>query len=176
MEFNKEKFKNLVHYICRSKATEPEKLGKTKLHKILWYSEGRSFLLRGEILTGGSYIKKQYGPFSPNLDEILNELKTEGLLTIHPVDFYGKEQIQLIGKGAPDTSLFTDKQLRTIDNVVEQICEDHTAQSISDKSHGEIWRIAADGEPLPFEAVLVENLAPISDEDIEWAKAELANQ
>lgn len=174
MDFDKGKFKKLVHYVCRKTSADPDKLGLVKLHKILWYSEGRSYVARGESLTGETYIKKQRGPFSTHLPDIIKELEKEGELFTRKVDYHGYEKMELIGKGEPDLSLFTDSELRTIDSIIDQICDGQTAASISEKSHDEIWEMAADGEPLPIAAMLVARLAPITDEDIAWANEEIA--
>lgn len=174
MEFNREKFKNMVHYICRRTATTPEKLGKTKLHKIVWFSEAKRFMLRGEKIIGERYVKKPYGPFAYHMEEIIKELSSENKLFQRKADYYGMEQIQLIGKGEPNLSLFSPDELQLIDETLEDICEGHTASSISDKTHGMIWQIAADEEPIPIETVLVAQLAPITNADIDWAKAEIA--
>lgn len=173
MQFNREKFKALVHYICRE-CRDPSKLGKTKLHKILWFSDGQNYMRRAEPITGERYIKMLYGPCADHLDSVLKELVKDDKLFIRTVDFRGYEKFEFFGKGDPDKDLFSDKELLLIDGVIKNITEDHTATSISDRSHNAIWEMAVMGEELPYEAILGRP-AKITDDDLAWAKSEIAS-
>lgn len=172
MQFNKAKFKALVHYICRE-CHDPDKLGKVKLHKILWFSDGQHFVKTGDPITGEKYIKHQYGPFSTHLAEAVEELTKEGLLYTREVNFHNRTKTEFIGKGTPNTSLFSEKELRLIDANIKHITEDHTATSISDRSHNYIWDIAELYEELPYEALLATRFAPVTEDDFAWAKKEI---
>lgn len=173
MAFQRAKLKALVHYVCRKMSSEPEKLGKTKLNKILWYAEGRSFVSSGQQITDESFKKDRYGPVSIHLDDIIKELTKDGLLYVTTSDHYGLDKFVFVAKGDPDTSLFSQRELSWIDSVANEICYDHTAKSASDKSHDEIWQMAADHESLPIEVMLVARLAPITSEDLAWAREEI---
>lgn len=171
MKFNREKFIALVHYICRK--CDPAKLGKTKLHKILWLSDVQNYLLRAEPLTGERYIKMQYGPCASHLDSAIDALKAANLLHVEtPEEEY--QATLFYGKGEPDMSLFTDKEMTLIDSQMLLVIGSHTANSISEKSHDEIWKMAIMREEIPYEAYLVKRFAPPSKEDLDWAKAEIA--
>jgi hypothetical protein len=173
MTFNTDKFKALVHYICRACA-DPSKLGKVKLHKILWYSDGSHFLRRGEPITGETYIKKQYGAFAIHLEDVVAELVHEGRLVVNQVPYFGKEKTEFIAKGDSDKGVFSEKELAIVDTNIEYICEDHTAASISERTHNEIWEMAALNEPLPYEALLVARFLEPTEDDFCWAKDEIA--
>jgi len=174
MKFNREKLKALVHYICRE-CRDPSKLGMTKLHKILWYSDGQSYVRHGEPITGERYIKMPYGPFADHLSGVLDDLQKEGKVYMHKVDFHGKEKYELIGKGEPDKSLFTDKELTLINSMIKNITEDHTAASISDRTHNAIWEMAILKEEMPYESLLA-RFVPLNDDDIAWAKSVIAQK
>lgn len=47
MSFEREKFKRLFHYVVW-KAGKKDGFGATKLYKVLWFSEARTYLLTGE--------------------------------------------------------------------------------------------------------------------------------
>ncbi|MCI0400054.1 MAG: SocA family protein [Gammaproteobacteria bacterium] len=172
MKFNREKFKTLVHYICRE-CREPSKLGKTKLHKILWLSDVQNYLLRAAPLTGERYIKLKFGPCADHLDSILDELRAEGLLHIERTEHEGYDQFEFYAKGEPNKGLFTEKELATINDQMRLVIEDHTAGSISDRSHDEIWRMAIMREEIPYQAYLVKRFAKPSKKDLDWANAEI---
>jgi hypothetical protein len=55
MEFNPNKFKALVHYICYR--ADKDDLGATKLNKTLWYVDLWVYLINGSPMTGETYIK-----------------------------------------------------------------------------------------------------------------------
>jgi len=174
MTFNRDKFKALVHYICRACTSDPSKLGKVKLHKILWYSDGSHFVLRGEPITGETYIKKQYGPFAIHLEGAVEDLVREGTLFVHLVSYFGMEKTEFIAKGNSDKGVFSEKELAIVNTNIQQICEDHTAASISERTHNEIWEMAALNEPLPYEALLVARFLKPTEDDFSWAKDEIA--
>lgn len=169
MKFNREKFKALVHYICRE-CRDPDKLGMTKLHKILWYSDGQSYVRRGEPITGERYIKMEYGPYADHLSAVLTELQKENKVHTRKVEFQDKEKYEIIGKGQPDTSLFTEKELSLVDGFIKHVTEDHTAESISERTHNAIWKMAIMREEIPYEA-LIAKFVSLNDEDMEWAKS-----
>jgi hypothetical protein len=154
-------------------ASEPKRLGAVKLQKILWYFDVRSFQFTGETVTGASYIKKEHGPFTHQLKSAVNSLKGRGLLhTDVDDDFYGYEKAVFIGKGNADMSAFSDREIRWLEEITEDICQSHSAASISEKSHGPIWRMAELDELIPFGATVVRFIRPTVS-DIAWAEKEL---
>lgn len=135
--FNRAGLQAMIHHVTRQYATEPEKLGAVKLHKILWNTEVQ-LLRRGLEVTGESFIKHQFGPFSEHLDELVNDLVSQGLLTVtKPSDLY--ETTAFVGKGTADRFALNKDQWRVLDQVTRRNVEDHTATSISDRSHGVVW-------------------------------------
>lgn len=106
--FDRERYKALLHYICRYTAREPEKLGLTKLHKILWFIDGQSFLRHGETITGENYIKHRYGPFSVHADEVISELRAaEGEQNLSAFDVIW--QIAELGEPIPHYAMLAAK-------------------------------------------------------------------
>jgi hypothetical protein len=169
---NREKFKTLVHYVC-SKCEDPSLLGSTKLNKILWYSETLSFLNFGRSITEARFVKRQFGPAPAAILPILSELVSENALLIKDASFYGFPKKEFISLKAPilDGS-FTREEISIIDLVIGEVCNEHTAQSISKLSHDAIWEMAEIGEDLPFYTVLAEQ-GEITEEDVAWADAKI---
>lgn len=164
--FNRAGVKAMIHHVTRQYALEPDKLGAVKLHKILWNTEIQ-LLRRGYDVTGESFIKHDFGPFSEHLDELMNELVAEGLLTVSkPSEEY--EVTRFVGKGTADRSALTDDQWRVLEQTRERIVEDHSATSISERSHGFVWEATEMYEPM----------SPIA-EALQWGRKlsrELAEQ
>lgn len=168
--FDEEKFDNLVHYIIW-KCPDANKLGSTKLHKILWKSDAAHYTRRGVPITGARYVKRQFGPAT---DELLRS--RERLRTAGRIDFYRDETFA--GERAKDAykaklappSFLTDDERQDVDYWIKHICLDHTAASISEETHGYAWQIAAMGEELPMEAALIERGQAPEGEELEKLK------
>jgi hypothetical protein len=162
MQFNKEKFKALVRYIAW-KAGRRDWFGATKLNKVLWFADARLFVLRGEPITGATYIREKFGPVPRQIMPIRAELKREGYIKV----FEEGGLVRITADAKPDMSAFTKDELQTIDYWIEHIDKDHTAGSISDASHDYAWDIARMGEELPFYAILANRIRDPSNQESE---------
>ena len=69
---------------------------------------------------------------------------------------------------------FTDDERELIRSVVEDICDNHTANSISERSHTGIWEVAMIGEEIPLCAVLVDDDGEIKNKHKKWADKAIA--
>jgi len=172
MQLDRKKFSSLVHYIISECRIDPSKLGKTKLNKILWFIDSFAYDLWGKAITGEEYKKYQYGPVSSHLNGVLNELKASGNITFDD-DTGDFETILFYSSKKPDISYFSENELNIIDGRIGWIRDDHSASSISDKSHDEMWNVAELYEVLPYEAAAI-RFAPPSDALFEWARQEVA--
>jgi hypothetical protein len=124
-----------------------------------------------ESLTGSVYQKYPFGPFNNQVDVLLDELEKEHKLKVIPQDDHDEyDTVGLVGKGSPDMSEFSDRELREVKTNIINVC-DHSASSISEKTHGDIWNMAEMGEPMPFEAYIANSLICTTDEDVEFAKS-----
>lgn len=172
MTFDMKKFKTLVHYICWS--CDPERLGKTKLNKILLYADTTSFERTGKSLTGETYVKHQFGPVPRNIDMTLEQLRRDGHLAIRaPEAQY--EMTLFFASTRPALDQFTAEEISLVDHLMNDICNHHTASSISHKTHDAIYHLAEMGEEIPYCAFLAADLGEITDVDMQWAKEALAH-
>lgn len=170
--FDNAKFTELVHYVCHK--SDREKLGAVKLNKILWFSDIFNFLSWGKSITGESYIKRQRGPVPRHVLTALDKLKNEGAINMSERNVYGYTQREFISLKTPNIDMFAPHEISLIDEVIDTITNGHTATSISELTHDEIWEMAEIGESIPYEAVMVANLGEIDEHDIAWAKGLLA--
>jgi hypothetical protein len=170
--FKPETFKALVHQII-ARVDDPSQLGAVKLNKCAWFIDGYSYLLTGQTLTGARYTKMPQGPVPKAMLPILRDLQSEGKITVETVDYYGRSKRQYRSLIEPENE-FDDATLEYIQDITDVIAKAHTATSISDLTHGAAWKLAKDGEDLPFFAVLADDLEPVTDADIEWANARMA--
>lgn len=174
-EINYQKLTDLVHYIC-FKCFDPTVLGATKLHKTLWHSEVQAFLTLGQPITGETYIKRQHGPVSKHLPQVIEDLRTKGLVAVRQVTYHGYPKTEYVALKDPDIHIFGPEEISIVDDVIQFVCHDHTAQSISRLTHDDIWEMAEIGEEIPVYAVLASRLGEITEQDIKWAHQVLSTR
>lgn len=171
MDWNK--FKALVHYVCE-KAEKPSVLGSIKLNKVLWYSDAFHYMAHGRSITGATYVKRQFGPVPTGVIKALDQLVSEGKIARGRVDNFSHGQLELVALEDADKSIFDGQEISLVDEAFEHVCLKHTAMSISEETHGTIWKIAKMGELLPYETVFAYHLGEVDETDFAWAKEKLA--
>lgn len=162
------KFKALVHYIC-NKCSGSDRLGATKLNKVLWFVDSLMFKQRGISLTGGRYKKLQHGPVPTDILLILAELQRDFDIAIKENDYFGMKKREFISLRDPVVDMFSVDELKFVDAVIGFVCNGHTARSISELTHDAIWKAASLGEEIPLYAVLAAEEAPLTKDDLDWA-------
>lgn len=166
-----EKLKNLVHYICH-KCNGTGKLGATKLNKVLWYCDVFSYITYGAPITNEQYKKQQFGPVPSHIMGVLNELVGDGKLKIEKTPYYGYMKKEYFSLQEADISGFTAPEISLVDDVIGFVCDEHTASSISAKTHDHIWEAAEIGEEIPLSSMFLGVLGEVNEADIQWAKAQ----
>lgn len=131
-QFDLQKFINTVLFFSGNMAA----LWKTKLNKLLFYSDFKYFKEYTISLTGGKYIKLDYGPVPKNYDGLLSILETLGLININPTQIgsYSGFIIQALADYDPDA--FSKEELCVLEEVKDKLCR-CTSGEISDISHKE---------------------------------------
>jgi uncharacterized phage-associated protein len=167
------KFKALVHYICE-KANNPAVLGSVKLNKVLWYSDSIHYMVAGQSITGETYVKRQHGPVPRHIVSAIDELVRERKVARGRVDHFGFTKSEFIAIEDAEVSLFTAGQIKLVDEAFEHVCMNHTARSVSEETHGIIWKIAEMGEDIPLATVFASNVGEVDETDVAWAKETLS--
>jgi hypothetical protein len=172
MIFDREKFRALVlHILWRT--SHYEDFGATKLNKVLWFSEARSFQAYGKPITGETFIRDKHGPRAQHAKALCEELEIAGLVESVTERFYEYEVERYRALQPSDTTVFSSEELSLIDWWTDHIAQYHTAKSISEKSHDYGWEIARMGEEIPLRAFLASRIREPRDEDETiWAKTE----
>jgi antitoxin SocA-like protein len=171
MDFYRERFKSLVHYVCWRCKDNTAKLGSTKLNKTLWLSDFTRYYFTGTPITGARYVKQRFGPVPKAIMPVLRELEEEGAVFTKEIDYRGKPKTEFIVKKDPVVS-FSQDEIDLIERCITFVCEENTAQSISDLSHDRVWHAAEDGEDIPYFTVFAV-AGDITDSDREWARLEI---
>lgn len=167
--FKKGKFKTLVQFIVSRCADDPSRLGFTKLNKILWYAETGYWLRTGEPLTGANYVKRQHGPVPACIEFMVDELKEEKKLFVRDVPYYGHNKAEFIPLQEPENidMFFTASDIDEFTRIIDFVCDENTAKSISKLSHTESWEIAEIGDKLPLYTIL--SKGEVTEEHLKWA-------
>ena len=167
-QFDCDKLKALVHYVCWK--CDPDDLGSTKLNKVLWYSDMQAYLILHRPITGETYVKRQFGPVSSHIMSVIRDLEREGRLLRGKADYFGRSKHEFIPLTNPDLSSFTAAEISLVDSCIEFVCQENTATSISQLTHDTIWKLADIGEEIPYYTVWASKLGEVTPEDITWAR------
>ncbi|MFN3622544.1 MAG: Panacea domain-containing protein [Hyphomicrobium sp.] len=168
-EFNRRKFKDVVHFICANCSIE--ELGNVKLHKALYFSDMLHFLANGTPLTGVEYRKQKFGPVARHLTSVVNELCREGRLRVSKRDYFGFPKIDYLSVAPPPTNLLTNEEIHLLKDVIDYVCA-KSAREISEISHDAAWKAARMGETIPYYAAWGLVPVAITESDIEAAVGE----
>lgn len=129
-KLNLAKLFNAIIYLCVGGVL------KTKLNKLLFYSDFLFYKKNTISITGARYARITFGPVLDNYDHYFATIVDEKLLEVDEVifgDYWGEEYRALVG---PDVALFSRSELETLDFVKNYFMK-FTAGEIRDFSHKE---------------------------------------
>lgn len=175
IRFDREKFLSVVHYIIGRMSDDLDALGKTKLHKCLYYADMMKFVDVGEPLTGAEYRKAPFGPVARYLDWALKKLAEQGRVEVHARDYFGLRKIDFRSLKPSGSNLLNDYERNLLDDIVAFVCG-FSAKEISEISHTAPWRLVSMGETIPYSSAYL--LLPAEGptrSDLKWAE-ELASR
>lgn len=146
--FDRNKAKHVILYFV-----ELLKPYKTKLNKLLFYTDFAHFRDNAQSITGFSYKAIPYGPVPINYDMLFEILADQGTINIE----YSMTQNGEVERILPnpqyqfDDSLFSPTELEVMAYIASKF-KDTTASDIADISHREAaWRDNIDGKKMiPF--------------------------
>lgn len=169
-QFDRERFEALVRFIAERRKDDP-RFGRTKLAKVLFYSDFDVYRDRREALTGAMYIRMPFGPFPSQLEETEKLLSDRGVVYLDYVkDDYEEKRIVPLKPLADLSGLFEPWALQLVTTWTDRIAS-ATAREISRLSHHHPgWLMARDtGEPIPYQTALLPQERP-TGRDVERAK------
>jgi hypothetical protein len=172
LQFDKEKLKATILYTCT--LCEAAELGAVKMHKVLYFFDMLHYAQVGSPATGATYRKSAHGPTCDALLPMLREMEAAGEIRVREVDYFGYRKKEFHALTEPEIQRFSGAERALLDEVIDFVCRDNTAKTISDFSHGRAWEIAEFGEVIPYHSAL--HLFPdqVSLEAMDWASGEEA--
>lgn len=156
IRYDEDKLKDLILYIA-FKSNDDSYFGKTKLNKILFFSDFLYYRHYGKAITGAKYIKNKYGPTVKHLDTTLRDLKTAYKAVMQNFIVFGYDQKKLIAIDKVDLSRFDAQEISFVDQIISELRGD-TANRVSKLSHEfAAWKILDFGDEIPYSLALVLN-------------------
>ena len=175
MQFDRTKLKAVVLHTCAS--CEPERLGAVKLHKVLYFLDMIYFAQFGVPVTGASYRKRPFGPTCVELLSVLRDMQTSGELEIRDTEFYGLAKKEYFARAETPSGVLNESEMALLDEVIQFVCYQNSAKTISDYSHQLPWELAEFGEEIPYRTALMlfpSDVGPEAFEIVERGAAEVA--
>jgi len=128
---NLDKINNLILFFA-----ERLRPFKTKMNKLLFYADFHHFRMTAYSISGLSYKAIQRGPVPKNYDWIFDHCMEKKFVTIklHDFDNYIAEQFLPAGMAHFDESLFTNSELKALNDVLECLGNDNGYEIVC-KSH-----------------------------------------
>jgi Antitoxin SocA-like, Panacea domain len=127
----------------------------------------------GTPITGATYRKRAPGPTCDQLLSTLRDLDREGALAVRDADYFGFRKKEYVPLREPEIERLSDSELSLLDDVIEFVCRNNTAKTISDYSHNRAWEMAEFGDVLPYHSVFLLFPTQVSPEAMEWASGEV---
>jgi len=145
--FDAKKFFAMVLHFCRDSG-----IPKTKLNKLLWYSDFLSFKHNTVSISGTKYAHLPFGPCPDNYDVFIAYLTDidKSLSVVEQLSGIYSWEV-LVSSGTPDYSIFTNGEIHILASVANYF-ESKTAKEISELSHKERgFQETLDGEIISYE-------------------------
>ena len=141
--FSFDKLAAMASYI----ASRGHEISRTKLNKLLFYSDFVNYFLHGRSISGSRYIHMPYGPVPEYYRETLETLSAENRLHTERV----KGHDELTSEGREVLDVLTILEIAAIGWVLDNF-DNMNAHALSDHSHEEkAFRFTRQGEFIPYE-------------------------
>lgn len=153
LQYDREKMRAVILHVAHSCA--PSDLGAVKLNKVLYYLDMISYAHYREAVTGATYRKRPNGPASDQLMFLLRDMEQAGDIKVENVNYFGyykKEYIPL--REVPD-GILNEAEIGLLDDIVDFVCRQNTARSISEYSHALPWEMAEMGGEIPYHSAML---------------------
>lgn len=153
MVLDRPKFKELVLYVALRSA-EDAGFGRTKLNKVLFFSDFLAYQESGASITGAEYQKLEHGPAPRQMLPILRELLESGDASEVPRRVGTYSQRRLVAMRQPRLDLFSGQEIAVVDDVVD-LLSGKGAVDVSELSHQMSlgWQVVDLNDTIPYGTV-----------------------
>ena len=95
-------------------------LGRTKLMKLLYYTDYEWLEKTGASITGDAYVAKPFGPMPKHALETLQRLEKRGAIRVEKTKVVDYDQERYLPLEDPDASLFTREELDHLEAIARR--------------------------------------------------------
>lgn len=166
------RLKALVLYISHQSLDDPT-YSRTKLFKILFYSDFEAYGRYRTPITGILYKKFPFGPGPAAYGRLQEEMLQDHLIRVVKRRVYDQDRQRVLPLQEPDFDFFTGREISIVETWI-RFFWNKSAKEVSRFSHGKAWKLATLGEPIPYDAVFISD-DPVTLPEVERVK-ELAIQ
>lgn len=147
--YDARKFAEMVLHVA-GRLQDDRAGGATKLNKVLFLAEFTHLRRHHRVISGCEFQKLPHGPAPRQLLPIRQKLVDSGAAELVEEDFLGRPQHRLIPSRVANLEVFTDEEIQTIEDVLDQLAA-MTGTQVSELSHQEPgWRLTEVSETIPF--------------------------
>lgn len=147
------KFKNLISACIRYGADPDGKITKTKLAKLVYFSDFNWYFLKGESMTNAMYRNIPKGPVADDYFRAIDELYEKQAIAIEPKG----PALMISAVESVQSPLLSPEELE----LIEKICtkwQGRSTDEIVEFTHGQNpWKSSAPGTMIPYESILDES-------------------
>ncbi|PJN52537.1 hypothetical protein PAEAM_45220 [Paenibacillus sp. GM1FR] len=131
-DFNLDKFSNMILFFSKWG------VNKTKLMKLLWYSDFLYFKMRTASISGAAYARIKFGPVPKDHEIALAHLQHMGVIEIEESLLNDEGWVKMTVRAKQDLNpnVFEKEEMVTLERV-NYIFEDYGSRKISEYSHKE---------------------------------------
>lgn len=166
------KLKELILYIAEACKDDPE-FGATKLNKILFVSDFVAYDVFGKSVTEATYFHLQSGPAPKEMIGTQELLIVNEDAEIEERQYFGRTQKRLKPLRRPDTSVFSEKELSLVKDVIDSM-KGITGSQLRDWTHNLIpWVLTEQKEEIPYYTFYTMHDVPVRRDGIIWGQKEL---
>ena len=125
-------------------------LGRTKLMKLLYYTDYEWLEKTGGFITGDAYVAKPFGPMPKHAIETLQHLEKRGAIRIEKTKVLDDDQERYLPLEDPGAALFSREELEHLETITRRF-EHWTAKQMTNLSHEDWpWKSTRLGEEISF--------------------------
>lgn len=152
---NIKKFRQMYFACLKFAANSHGNVPKTKLAKLLYLADFKSFFENLEPISGVKYRRLEYGPVPDVFFSMTDDLLEQGKIKVEVLD----RGAQMISPNTreEDFNELTDQELASIKQVCK-LWKDKPTQDIVNFTHEQKpWKMCRDGEYIPYSLIIQED-------------------
>ncbi len=161
--------RELVLYVANACVEGDPTYSKVKLLKILYHSDFESYGMYREPITGMPYRKFPFGPCPANFAILQQEMIRDRLIHVHRHRVHDFTSQRLLPLHEPTFDYLSARDTFVVNRWI-RFFWNMSARDVSEYSHGRAWKIAKEGELIPYEAAF------ISDEPVTFEEADMVKE